>query len=169
MNHLIKFCGQGVLMAAMLSVGLGSSATAADVFNACSNNHTGKVRAASIEVNATPVCHSTETARTWSQSPNLFADVDGRTLTVVSSSQPAPTVTRRQPAGDYILTFSQKLDGCVAVISDGACTDGTAFLDQPQVTWGATKPSGEDLIVDSYDATTFTGIDTCFNVIIACP
>jgi hypothetical protein len=40
---------------------------AADIFNACSSNTTNRLRPSSIEANASPVCKSSETPRTWNQ------------------------------------------------------------------------------------------------------
>ena len=56
-----------ILSGAMLALGVGSSALAGDVFNACSKDTTGKLRGSSVLANATPVCKSTETPRTWGQ------------------------------------------------------------------------------------------------------
>lgn len=53
--------------AAVLTLGLGASAHAADTFSACFKNSTSKVRSSSVLVNSTPVCKSTETLRTWNE------------------------------------------------------------------------------------------------------
>src|SRR5438477_8912188 len=57
----------GVLLSAAMLMFATSRVYAADVFNACEKNTTHRVRASSILVNASPVCRSTETARTWNQ------------------------------------------------------------------------------------------------------
>jgi len=63
---------QKSLMTLLMSLGvLGVGVTSAsgdDVFHACFKDVSTKVRASSILVNATPVCKSGETPRTWDQS-----------------------------------------------------------------------------------------------------
>jgi hypothetical protein len=53
-------------------VGIAGPAVAADVFSACSKNTTNKVRSSTIVTNATAVCRSTETLRSWSSLQTLF-------------------------------------------------------------------------------------------------
>jgi hypothetical protein len=53
--------------AAVLVLGLASSARAADTFSACFKNSTSKVRSSSVLVNSTPICKATESLRTWGE------------------------------------------------------------------------------------------------------
>lgn len=53
--------------AAVLALGLGSPARAADVYNACFKTTNSKVRASTLLLNSTPVCKITETLHTWNQ------------------------------------------------------------------------------------------------------
>jgi hypothetical protein len=53
-----------VALVALLA-GIAGPAFADDVFYGCSKNLTSKVRSSSVLVNATPLCRSTETLRTW--------------------------------------------------------------------------------------------------------
>jgi hypothetical protein len=47
--------------------GLAGPVSAADVFQACSKNTTSRIRPGSIFINATPLCRSTETLRSWNE------------------------------------------------------------------------------------------------------
>lgn len=58
---------QGAALAAWAGVVMAAPATAQDLFQACSDNATGAVRAGSIEVNAVPLCRARETLRNWNQ------------------------------------------------------------------------------------------------------
>jgi len=52
---------------AMVLAGTAAPAAAADVFHGCSKNATNKLRPGSVMINATPMCRSTETLRSWSE------------------------------------------------------------------------------------------------------
>jgi len=58
---------RAIMAALVLILGLGGSAGAADVYNACSKDTTSKVRPGSMMANTSPVCRTGETARTWNQ------------------------------------------------------------------------------------------------------
>lgn len=71
-----------LLLAAMFVVASGSSTRAGDVFHACSNNRTHKLRGSTLWANASPICSgTTETMRTWNQGfdscrPERFDGID---------------------------------------------------------------------------------------------
>ena len=56
-----------VLGLVLVSAAVVGRATAADTFSACSRNSKNKLRPSSIVVNATPICRSTETLRSWNE------------------------------------------------------------------------------------------------------
>jgi hypothetical protein len=56
-----------IVPATLMALGFGSSARAADVYFACFKNTTAKVRPSSILANASPICKTGETMRTWNE------------------------------------------------------------------------------------------------------
>ena len=94
-------------------VGIAGPAVAADVFSACSKNTTSKVRASSIVVNATAVCKSTETMRTWSEvtlfgtNTNTAVAGNGATCTLGQVILSAGAVANGIPANGQLLMISQ--------------------------------------------------------------
>lgn len=111
------------------------------------------------------------------QAVDLFANVDGIALQVLGSSKPAPTLTRdtngSATAGVYILRFTKNISRCVPVVSNASCpsiSNGAVALDQPDVTWGVGTPGsdGHTILIGSYSGTRGY-VDTCFDVVLACP
>jgi hypothetical protein len=91
------------LIAALMLVGLASSAMAGDVFNACSSNKTNKLRPSSLLANATPVCKISETARTWNDAPLGSAHVlaDGTVDATLSKNVVTANVSAGFEPGVY--------------------------------------------------------------------
>ena len=81
-----------VVPATLLALGLGTSARAADIYNACFKTSTSKVRSSSLLLNQTPVCRDSETLHTWSEgtfscSPEEFSGTaNANTFAVLNSS-----------------------------------------------------------------------------------
>ena len=98
---------------ALVLAGMARPAVAADVFSACSNNTTNKLRASSIVVNATAVCKSTETMRTWSDvtlfgtNTNTAVAGTGATCTLGQVILSAGAVANGIPANGQLLMISQ--------------------------------------------------------------
>jgi len=94
--------------------GMARPAVAADVFSACSKNTTNKVRSSSIVVNATAVCKSTETMRTWSEvtlfgtNTNAAAAANGATCTLGEIILGAGPLANGVPANGQLLMISQR-------------------------------------------------------------
>jgi hypothetical protein len=108
--------------------GMARPAVAAEVFSACSKNTTNKLRANSIVVNATAVCKSTETMRTWSEvgppgppgppgpsgvqtlfgtNTNTAAAGNGATCTLGEIILSAGSIANGTPANGQLLMISQ--------------------------------------------------------------
>ena len=120
-------------------VGIAGPAVAADVFSACSKNTTSKVRASSIVVNATAVCKSTETLRSWSSLQTLFgtntntaAAANGATCTIGQVILSAGPLANGIPANGQLLMISQSptLFGLIGTLygGDGMTTFGLPDL-----------------------------------------
>ena len=109
----------------LLLVGIAGPAVAADVFSACSKNTTNKVRASNILTNATPVCKSTETLRSWNEvgppgppgpsgvqnlfgtNTNTAAAANGATCTLGEVILSAGPLANGTPAKGQLLMISQ--------------------------------------------------------------
>jgi len=94
--------------------GIARPAVAADVFSACSKNTTNKLRASSIVVNATAVCKSTETMRTWSEvtlfgtNTNTAVAGNGATCTLGEIILSAGPIANGVAANGQLLMISQR-------------------------------------------------------------
>jgi len=98
----------------LVLVGIAGPAVAADVFSACSKNTTNKLRASSIVVNATAVCKSTETMRTWSDvtlfgtNTNTAVAGNGATCTLGEIILSAGPIANGVAANGQLLMISQR-------------------------------------------------------------
>jgi hypothetical protein len=102
----------GLIMA--LVTCFNSTAGAEDVFRACSNITTGRVRSTSVMVNSTPSCRSTETPRTWNQSGSAGSGTSrayvrsqnfngGGSIPVTGVGNEVTMLTITLPAGNFLV------------------------------------------------------------------
>jgi len=114
----------------VLVAGIAGSSSAADVFHACSKDSTSKLRPSSILANATPVCRSTETLRTWSEAgPQGETGPQGPpgpsdAFSVYGADTPLPVggtflslAQLSLPAGSYIITAKASLTNSNAAVT----------------------------------------------------
>jgi hypothetical protein len=135
-----------MLLPAVLVVAVGSSALAADVFNACSKwDATSRLRPSSIEVNASPVCKPTEVPRTWYQGALAYAhvnadgtvDQDSGNITVVKVGALFP--------GEYCIgVVGGTAHVAVASLEPRGGSDGTV---QVGVFWASGCPANANSIL----------------------
>src|SRR5262249_29255348 len=113
-RHIMKTRVRVATLTLLALVGIAGPAVAADVFSACSKNTTNKLRASSILVNATAVCKSTETMRTWSEvtlfgtNTNKAVAGNGETCTLGEIILSAGPIANGVPANGQILMISQE-------------------------------------------------------------
>jgi hypothetical protein len=86
-------------------------ASAADVFQGCSKNSTGRVRPSSVMVNATPACKATETLRTWNESgdqgppgPSDAFATSADEVPLLAGGNFLTVAQLTLPAGQYVVT-----------------------------------------------------------------
>jgi len=92
MNRFTRLFSLTLVPAAVFALGAARSAHAQDVFNACSRNKDAKVRSSSVLANATPICKSTETPRSWNQTgPQGIPGFSSCTVEEFDGTAPANT------------------------------------------------------------------------------
>ena len=124
-----------IVLGSVLVIGKASAARGADVFNACSNDTTGQLRAGSIVVNATAACKpGMETARTWNQQAPL-AQLYQITSAVCAGTSNSTLVT----TSSACVYTACSGNGSVAPACDSGCVQtGPVVIKQQCTPFGCT-------------------------------